>query len=162
MSNNKESAVNGLKLKSEEKFWLDLMRNETKASIGAVEEAAKQLITITSLLQTVYFAAISFSDLKKALVVHDLYGWFTVILFISPIILWLICLSFAIAVFLPKSYHTNLSSPSLASEAYENIITFKQRQLWRAYQALAIGFLPLIISIVVYLVWIHVPEQTIT
>jgi len=42
-------------------------RSVSKESIAALEDAAKQLISITSLTQGIYFAAISFSDLKKPL-----------------------------------------------------------------------------------------------
>ncbi|MGD0951737.1 MAG: hypothetical protein ABR985_04980 [Methanotrichaceae archaeon] len=54
-----------------DRFWLETARSVSKESIGALEDAAKQLISITSLTQGIYFAAISFSDLKKTLVVHD-------------------------------------------------------------------------------------------
>ena len=57
-----------------DRFWLETARSVSKESIAALEDAAKQLISITSLTQGIYFAAISFSDQKKALVVHDLYG----------------------------------------------------------------------------------------
>lgn len=99
-----------------DRFWLDTARGAAKESIPAQEEAAKQLITITSLIQGIYFAAISFSDLKKTLVVHDWFGWLVVLLFVSPIVLWLVSLSFALSVFTPETYITNLQSPDLARE----------------------------------------------
>ncbi len=72
---------------SVDRFWLDAARGAARESIPALEEAAKQLISITSLTQGIYFAAISFSDLKAALVVQDLQGWLLVLLFASPIVL---------------------------------------------------------------------------
>jgi hypothetical protein len=81
-----------------------------------LEEAAKQLISITSLTQGIYFAAIFFSDLKKVLIVNDWHGLLLVLLFTSPILLWLISLGFAVRVFIPDTYKTNLQSPDLAKE----------------------------------------------
>jgi|WetSurSiteA1Bulk_404760.scaffolds.fasta_scaffold80995_3 hypothetical protein len=72
-----------------DRFWLDTAQGMTKESVGALEDAAKQLIGIASLLQGLYFAAVSFSDIKKVLVVQDTQSWLTILLFISPIIPWL-------------------------------------------------------------------------
>jgi hypothetical protein len=137
-----------------DRFWLETARNVSKESISALEDAAKQLITITSLTQGIYFAAISFSDLKKALVVHDLQGWMLVLLFASPIILWLISLRFAILVFTPETYKTNLQSPDLAREMIQKIVAYKHSQLKLAHKALLLGFVLLVVNIIVYLGWI--------
>ncbi len=132
-------------------FWLETARSVSKESIAALEDAAKQLISITSLTQGIYFAAISFSDLKKALVVHDWEGWLLVFLFASPIILWFISLRFAILVFKPETYKTNLQSPDLAKEMLQDIVAYKHRQLKFAYKALLVGFFLLVVNIIVYL-----------
>ena len=137
-----------------DRFWLETARSVSKESIAALEDAAKQLITITSLTQGIYFAAISFSDLKKALVVHDWQGWLLVLLFASPIIFWLVSLAFAVRVFSPETYKTNLQSPDLAKEMLLEIVAYKHKQLRRAHKALLLGFLLLIINIIVYLGWI--------
>jgi hypothetical protein len=137
-----------------DRFWLETARNVSKESISALEDAAKQLITITSLTQGIYFAAISFSDLKKALVVHDLQGWMLVLLFASPIILWLISLRFAILVFTPETYKTNLQSPDLAREMIQKIVAYKHSQLKLAHKALLLGFVLLVVNVIVYLGWI--------
>ena len=50
-----------------DKFWLTTIQTAAQGSVAALEDAAKQLVTITSFAQTLYFAAISFGDLKKAL-----------------------------------------------------------------------------------------------
>jgi hypothetical protein len=137
-----------------DRFWLETARSVSKESISALEVAAKQLISITSLTQGIYFAAISFSDLKKALVVHDLQGWLLVFLFASPVILWLISLRFAILVFMPETYKTNLQSPDLAREMLQDIVAYKHRQLKLAHTALLLGFVLLVVNIIVYLGWI--------
>ena len=136
-----------------DRFWLDSARGAAKESIPALEEAAKQLISITSLTQGIYFAAISFSDLKKVLVVNDLDGWLLVLLFTSPILLWLISLAFAVRVFIPETYNTNLQSPDLAKEMLQQMTAYKHQQLLRAHKALLLGFGLLAVNIVIYLGW---------
>ena len=136
-----------------DRFWLESARAATKESIGALEDAAKQLISITSLSQGIYFAAISFGDLKKALVVHDWQGWLTVLLFASPIALWLVSLAFAVSVFTPETYQTDLQSPDLAKEMLLQMTAYKHKQLRWAHIALLLGFVLLVINIVFYLGW---------
>jgi p-aminobenzoyl-glutamate transporter AbgT len=136
-----------------DRFWLDTARSATKESIGALEDDAKQLISITSLIQGIYFAAISFGDLKMALVVHDWQGWLTVLLFASPIALWLVSLAFAVRVFTPEIYKTNLQSPDLAKGMLQQITAYKYKQLRWAHVALLLGFVLLVINIVLYLGW---------
>lgn len=136
-----------------DRFWLETARSVSKESIAALEDAAKQLISITSLTQGIYFAAISFSDLKKALVVHDWIGWLPVLLFASPIVLWLVSLTYAVRVFSPDTYNTNLQSPDLAREMLQDIVAYKHKQLKLAHRALLIGFVLLVVNIIVYLGW---------
>ena len=141
-----------------DRFWLDIARDAAKESIGALEEAAKQVIAIATLSQTIYFAAISFSDLKKALAQLPLaQQWGFVILLVIPIVLWLFSLWFAIRVFKPETYQTNLNSPDLAREMYQTIAAYKHKQLQRAYLALVVGLVPLIVNIVIYFLYAPLP-----
>jgi len=125
-----------------------------RSPFSALEEAAKQLISITSLTQGIYFAAISFGDLKKALVIHDWQGWLLILLFVSPIVLWLVSLTYAVRVFSPETYKTNLQSPDLAREMLQNIVAYKHKQLRLAHKALLLGFVLLVVNIIAYLGWI--------
>jgi len=137
-----------------DRFWLETARSAARESIAALEEAAKQLIGITSLLQAIYFAAISFSELKKSLVAEGVVDWLLVFLFVLPIVLWLFSLSFAVRVFKPETYKTNLSSPDLARRMYEEIVSYKHKQLGRAHLFLLLGFIPLVVNIILYLAWV--------
>ena len=151
--------IQGAALTPLDRFWLDTARNAAKDSINSLEEAAKQLIAIATLSQTVYFAAVSFSDLKKGLVqLAPVQQWEFVILLALPIALWLVSLWFAIRVFKPETYRTNLNSPDLARELYLQAVAYKHRQLQRAYLALAAGFIPLLLNIVLYLLYAPLPK----
>lgn len=140
-------------------FWLEIAQGMAKESVSSLEEAAKQLITVASLLQGIYFAAISFSDLKKVLVVQDIKGWLLVILFTGPIIPWLLSVGLAIQVFKPESYETNLRSPKLSHEVYKKVVEYKQRYLHYAHWALLAGSMLLVINIIVYLGFMPSPPK---
>jgi hypothetical protein len=134
-----------------DEFWLETARTTVRESVASLEEAAKQLIATVTLVEGIYFAAISFSDLRKVMAVQGPEAWFRILLFVSPIVLWLICLFFAVRVFTPKNYETNLSSPELAEQLYRDLVGYKHRNLKRAYWALLAGFVPLVVSVVCYL-----------
>ncbi|HZQ05867.1 MAG TPA: hypothetical protein VFD70_04755 [Anaerolineae bacterium] len=138
-----------------DRFWLDTTRGAVKQSIESLESAAKQLIAITTLASTIYFAAVSFSGIKAGLIQFDSVAlWGFAIIFSVPIALWLASLWFSILVFKPEIYLTNLDSPDLARETYESIAAYKHKQLQRAYLFLAVGFAPLLVNILAYLIFI--------
>ena len=152
--------VHGEALTPLDRFWLDTTRGVVKESISAHEEAAKQLIAITSFAQTIYFAAVSFSDLKKGIVtLPPVEQWLVAVVLAFPLVFWIVSLFFAIRVFVPETYHTNLNSPELAREAYEQIVSYKHTQLRRAQLLLVAGFVPLVLTIVVYLAVLPVPVK---
>ena len=134
-----------------DEFWLETARTAVRESVASLEEAAKQLIGAVTLVEGIYFAAISFSDLRKVMAVQGAEANLRILLFVSPIVLWLVCLFFAVRVFTPETYKTNLSSPQLAEEFYREMVGYKHRNLKRAYWALLAGFVPLVVAVVYYL-----------
>lgn len=121
----------------------------------ALEDAAKQLIAVTTLAQGIYFAAVSFGDVKAALGGLDAgRQWLMVVALVVPLVFWLLSLAFAARVFKPETYSTSLDSPELAQRVYEKIVAYKNTQLVRAYRLLAAGFVPLIINVVLYLMFV--------
>lgn len=138
-------------------FYVELGKDVFKMAPAKQEDAAKQLIQITTLLQAIYFAAISFSDLKKALLAQGLQGVqlaAVVLLFAFPVILWLVSLYFSIRVIVPITGKYNLSNPMQVKHTYQASIKYKQRNLWYAYVTLFLGFIPLILNIFIYLLFI--------
>lgn len=136
-------------------FWVDVLRDVYKGSIISTEDAAKQLIVILSLLPTIYFAAISFSEIRKVMVSDP----FLVLLFVGPIIMWLIGLCLATSVFIPRSYYTNLYSSSISRKTLDEIIGKKQKYLWWAYLVMIVGFFWLLASIVYYSLLLVIPPD---
>jgi hypothetical protein len=143
-----------------DRFWLDATRNAVKESVGALEEAAKQLIAITSIAQTIYFAAISFSDLKRAVgLFTPVEQWLIAVVLAFPLLIWILSLVFAVRVFIPETYRANLNSPDLARETYYEIVSYKRRQLQRAHYLLVGGFVPLVLNVIVYVALVPVPMK---
>lgn len=158
--NNTPVEVAGEPVTPIDQFWLDAAREAAKQSPAALEEAAKQLIAIAGFAQTLYFAAISFGDVKKSL---DLLStaeqrWFIAAL-IVPLILWILSLAFAARVFTPQLYDTNLDSPEIARETCEAMASHKHRNLKCALWLLALGFIPMLVNLFIYLAFIPVNQS---
>ena len=143
--NDSENELIGLRPSSMDIFWRGVLRRAVYKSIDSIEAASRQLIAIISFLEGIYFAAISSFEAREALS-----GW-TLGLFILPIVLWLVSLFFAIRVFVPRVYETNLRSPDIAEETYLAIVAYKQANLQRAHWVLFASFVVLLLDIWVYL-----------
>jgi len=84
---------------SEQAYWEKVQLEAPLAAINRSEEAAKQLITLTSVLSTIYFGIASFNEVMK----QALSGPF-LLLFALPLPLWFGSLFFAIRVIVPRAY----------------------------------------------------------
>lgn len=136
-----------------DQFWLDTARTAVKESVSSLEEAAKQLIGAVTLVEGIYFAAVSWSDMKTIMAVQGWAVWLRIALFISPIVLWLACLFYATRVFTPETYQTNLSSPDLAEQFHLDLVSYKHKNLKRAHKALLAGF-AFMLAAVIYYLWL--------
>ena len=137
----------------EDIFWVNYLKARIANSIQILEDTAKQFITITSFSQTVYFAAISFSEVKKSLHLFPLNIRFRIVfLLVIPLIWWvcaLICATLALSF---KLDETNFNSPSLAEKSYKKKLRFKSTCLNIAFISLIFGYIFLILNIFFYLV----------
>jgi hypothetical protein len=150
--------VQGESLDTEGQFWLTTGQDLAKTSVGSLDDAAKQLISATTLAQTIYFAAISFSGAKAS--VFQLPAeqrLLAVIVLALPLFFWAAALLLAIRVFTPRAYTTNLQSPELVRDTYYSITSFKHRMLRLAQIILGLGFIPLVINVVLYMLVLPLP-----
>jgi hypothetical protein len=134
-----------------DQFWLETAWTAVKESVSSLEEAAKQLIGAVTLVEGIYFAAVSWSDMKTIMTVSGWMSWLRIALFVSPIVLWLTCLFYATRVFTPETYQTNLSSPDLAEKLHRDMVNLKFRNLKQAHRALLAGFGLMLLAVVCYL-----------
>lgn len=144
-------------------YWLKVRREASAASLTPLEDAAKQVVVITSLLQGIHFAAISFSGVKQATDISNV--WFNVFVFMTlmTIILWMASLYFATRVFVPENYKATLESIKWEDQAVEirsayiKISINKHDKLTTAVQLLWFSFVPFAINVLVYLVFLPAP-----
>lgn len=144
-------------------YWLKVKREAHLGSLQPLEDAAKQIVVITSLLQGIYFAAISVSDIKKVNNTANL--WFDAFIVLSLVILgfWMASLYFATRVFIPRVYDASPADSSLSEQvkeiriAYNKTSTFKYQQLKRAGLLLWLSFFPFAVNVWIYLAVLPVP-----
>lgn len=126
-------------------FWKENAKNLVSESIATVEEVAKQLITVNSALEAVYFTAITFSDIKGNLT------YLTGAIYLSPVLLWLLSLVFAVLVLSPKKYAININSSSDSKERFIEIVTRKYLMLKWSELFLILSFVALFAALAHYL-----------
>jgi hypothetical protein len=133
---------------SEQAYWEKVQREAPLAAINKSEEAARQLITLTSLLSTIYFGIASFNEVLK----QTVSGPF-VLLFALPLPLWLGSLFFAVRVIVPRAYVIKK-----VQAGYIAISQVKHRYLRWGYALLIASMLVLLVNVVVYLLWVPAPQ----
>lgn len=69
---------------------------------------------------------------------------------VLPLACWLVALFFAIRVFIPQLYTTNLDSRNEARDTYAQIAASKHAQLRCAHLAGVLGFVPFLVNVVLF------------
>ncbi len=131
-------------------FWRENARKLVGESISTIEDVAKQLIAVNSLLEGVYFHAIAFSDVKPVLT-SGIAG-----IYLAPILLWLLSLVFAVLTLSPKAYAININSSRDSKERFEEIVAKKHGMLKISEFFLILSFLALFAAVAHYLLAIPV------
>ncbi|PAV11017.1 hypothetical protein ASJ81_11855 [Methanosarcina spelaei] len=103
-------------------FWKKNAEKLVGESISVVEDTAKQFVVVTGLLQGIYFHAIAFSDIKGA-------DGYSVLIYLAPLVLWLLSLIFAVMVLLRKRYKININSTSSSKKVFEDMVKIKYRYI---------------------------------
>ena len=127
-------------------FWRENARTLVAESVSTIEEMAKQLIAVNSLLEGIYFHAITFSDVKPVLAGSE---WIAGI-YLAPIVLWLLSLIFAVLTLSPKSYEINIHSSRRSKERFEQIVSKKHGMLKVSELFLIVSFIFLFLAVAHY------------
>jgi len=126
-------------------FWRQNAQKLVEGSVDTLDNMAKELIALVTLLEGLYFHAITFSGLRGTL--SGLLIWF----YIAPIALWMGSLLFAVLTLFPRTYNINIGSSRNSKEIYEQIVSKKHFRLTIAAALLVLSFLPLIVAVYYYL-----------
>jgi hypothetical protein len=131
-------------------FWQEIDKRAPYVAIEKCEEAARQLISLTTLLMTVFFGIFSLNDILQLKVSGT-----TVLWFISPFILLLVSLILATQVIMPRRYKFLPAADSQAAhpEAEGDLIRSQYIQIRdKKHLYLRSSYLFLILSMVVVLI----------
>lgn len=125
-------------------FWKQNAEKLVGESISSVEDTAKQFVTITGLLEGIYFHAITFSDVKSM-------EGSSVLIYAAPLVLWLISLIFAVMVLVRKKYDMNINSSRDSKEKFEKILEGKYQLIQISSVFLILSFVALTIAVLHYM-----------
>lgn len=150
-----DEIIHGKPPSSESVKWLALMESARDKSLETIDEAAKQLIGLDGLVSGIYFGAVTFANLKPA-VLNPLSG----ALLLAPILLWFVSLVFAVLTIAPGKYPYNPHSPDDARRQYENMLARKYRRLQIALWLFVASVAVLGAALVVYLDWVSKSQVT--
>ena len=144
MNEKKEEPTPGV-AESPMKFWRDNAKAMLGQSIESIESAAKQIILICGILEGIYFHAITYSDISGCI------GTVEGIFYLAPLVLWLLSILFAVLVFSPKVYHTNIASGRESKETFIEVVTRKHKNLKISQTIFFVSFIFLLIAMGIYL-----------
>jgi hypothetical protein len=144
-------------IKDKATYWRQVGTEARVASITRLEDAAKQLVGLTSGLQGLYIAVFAISDLRKQLaaLLPSVGGAFLLLGFFLPILLWLMSLFSATRVFVPQPrLGVNLNDLDLDAwqdiqRLYEQVTGEKQRWLRRSHRWLIASFVVVLLLLAV-------------
>jgi hypothetical protein len=127
-------------------FWRETGRLMVRESIGALDETARQILTVAGILIGLYFNAIAFGDLKGTLSDPAL-----VLIYLAPIALLIVSATAALWVFFVKTYGLNIHSSQGSKEVYEQVLARKHRAAWISSVFLVLGVVALLVAVFRYL-----------
>lgn len=125
-------------------FWKENAEKIVGESISVMEDTAKQFVVITGLLQGIYFHAIAFSDIKGV-------EGYSALIYLAPLVLWLLSLIFAVMVLFRNRYRININSTRDAKEKFEKMVSVKYRYIRVSGVFLVLSFVALAIAFLQYL-----------
>ena len=127
-------------------FWREVGRSLIKESLPALDDTAKQFVTVSGILVGLYYNAIAFSKIpeKPDHAQH-------LVAYAAPIGLLLLSLVFALLVFFPNCAKLNLWSAEGAHHVYERTVAGKLCWLRLSGLFLAAGIVAIWYSLLLYL-----------
>lgn len=147
------------------KYWQQVWNEAPIQALTRIEDAAKQMIAITTGLQGFYIAIFVFSSLRVQVraALGDGVGTVILFLFFLPLACWLVSLFFAIRVFVPRVRSgVNFNEVSVSAwqnirDAYRQASEEKLRWLQYSHRWLLTSFVLVLIAIVVFIFLPTVP-----
>ena len=127
-------------------FWLETGKNMVRGSIVAIDELAKQVITVSGILIGLYINAIALSSLRGS--VSDFWA---ILVYVAPLVLLFCSLLSGFLVFFPDKKHLDLESSTEARIIFKQTVKSKLRQAKIASYCLLLSIIALFVAGIVYL-----------
>jgi hypothetical protein len=129
-------------LKQTAEHWRRVWNEAPVKAVTRIEDAAKQLIAVTSALQVLYAAIFAFSSIRTQVTGAQWFlpGWLLLLLFCTPLACWLVSLAYATRVFVPRIRpgvnfnEMSVSAWQKVKDAYGEAAEEKLRWLRRSQQ----------------------------
>jgi hypothetical protein len=134
--------------------WRTVWNEAPVQALTRVEDAAKQMIVVTTGLQGLYIAIFVFSNIRAQVMVVP-GGVLILLLFFTPVVCWLVSLWYATRVFVPRVQpdvnfnEVNASAWRKVKDAYGRASEKKLRWLQHSHRWLIASFVLVLIAIVV-------------
>jgi hypothetical protein len=141
------------------KYWQQVWNEAPIQALTRIEDAAKQMIVITTGLQGLYVAIFAFSTIRVQVraTLGDIAGSFILLLFFLPLACWLMSLFYAIRVFVPRvRLGVNFNEVSVnawqkVKDVYRQASEEKLHWLQYSHRWLVASFVVVLIAIVVFI-----------
>lgn len=141
------------------KYWQQVWNEAPIQALTRIEDAAKQMIVITTGLQGLYVAIFVFSSIRvqARATLGDIAGSFILLLFFLPLACWLMSLFYAIRVFVPRVRlgvdfnEVSVNAWQKIKDAYGRASKEKLHWLQYSHRWLIASFVLVLIAIVVFI-----------
>ena len=148
--------------------WRKVWNEAPLQALTRVEDAAKQMIVVTTGLQGLYVAIFVFSTIRTQVVTAPggILGVLILLLFCTPVVCWLVSLFYATRVFVPRVQpdvnfnEVSASAWQKVKNAYRRASEEKLRWLHRSHFWLIVSFVLVLISVVVLVLLPTAPTAT--
>lgn len=137
--------------------WRTVWNEAPVQALTRVEDAAKQMIVVTTGLQGLFVALFVFSTIRAQVMATPggVFGVFILLLFCTPVACWLASLFYATRVFVPRVQpginfnEISVSAWQKVKDAYGRVNEEKVRWLHRSHRWLIASFVLVLISLLV-------------
>jgi hypothetical protein len=137
--------------------WRKVWNEAPVQALTRVEDAAKQMIVVTTGLQGLYVAIFAFSNIRAQVMAAPggMLGVFILLLFFTPVVCWLISLFYATRVFVPRVQpdinfnELSTSAWQKVKDTYGRVNEEKLRWLHCSHRWLIASFVLVLIAVVV-------------
>lgn len=137
--------------------WRKVWNEAPVQAIARVEDAAKQMIVVTTGLQGLYIAIFAFSNIRIQVMAKPggVPGMLVLLVFLTPVVCWLVSLLYATRVFVPRVRpdvnfnEVSASAWQKVKYAYRQASEEKLRWLQHSHRWLIASFVFVLIAVVV-------------